>query len=165
MGRSWRYEQGKQVIKEVFGLEVIEMAHTLSGSEYVDRQPKERADDLMEAFKDNSIKAIFNCIGDDNRIRLLPCVGLGIIEKNPKILIGHSDTTIGHLMCFKAGLSSFYGPSLLAEFAKNGGMFEYAKNCVQKMLFETDVGGEIKMSWNLGSEYLHCDYELCHQRR
>ena len=81
-----------------------------------------------------------------------------IIKKNPKILIGHSDTTIGHLMCFKAGLSSFYGPSLLAEFAKNGGMFEYAKNCVQKMLFETDVGGEIKMSWNLGSEYLHCDY-------
>ena len=88
-----------------------------------------------------------------------------IIKKNPKILIGHSDTTIGHLMCFKAGLSSFYGPSLLAEFAKNGGMFEYAKNCVQKMLFETDVGGEIKMSWNLRSEDLHCDYELCHQRR
>lgn len=161
----WRYEQGKKVLEEVFGLEVVEMPHTLAGSEYVYKHPKERADDFMKAFQDEGIKAIFSCIGGDDSIRLLPYIDFDIIQKNPKIFIGYSDTTISHLMCLKAGLSSFYGPSILAEFAENGGMFEYTKNSIKQTLFESEIVGELEPSLNWSSEYLPWEYKLRHQRR
>ncbi|MGH0053769.1 MAG: LD-carboxypeptidase, partial [Sphaerochaetaceae bacterium] len=31
----WRYQVGKQRLQDVFGLNVVEMSHTLSGSSYV----------------------------------------------------------------------------------------------------------------------------------
>jgi len=45
---------------------------------------------------------------------------LEVIRANPKVFLGYSDTTISHLVCYKAGLVSFYGPSIMAGFAENG---------------------------------------------
>lgn len=39
------------------------MENTLKGSEFIYNHPEERAKDLMNAFKDPSIKGIFSCIG------------------------------------------------------------------------------------------------------
>ncbi|MGL4338059.1 MAG: LD-carboxypeptidase, partial [Turicibacter sp.] len=50
----WRYEQGKKRLIEEFGLEVIEMPHALKGSTYVYEHPEKRAQDLMEALKDQT---------------------------------------------------------------------------------------------------------------
>lgn len=36
-------------------------------------------------------------------------------------------------MCLKAGISSFYGPAILSEFAENVNMFEYTKYWVNKV--------------------------------
>ena len=32
---NWRYQQGKQRLEKLFGLKVVEMAHTLKGASYV----------------------------------------------------------------------------------------------------------------------------------
>ena len=40
----WRYNQGKERLQEEFGLEVIEMEHTLKGSEYLYNHPEKRAE-------------------------------------------------------------------------------------------------------------------------
>jgi muramoyltetrapeptide carboxypeptidase LdcA involved in peptidoglycan recycling len=58
--------------------------------------------------------------------------------------MGYSDTTISHLICYKAGLVSFYGPSIMAEFAENSGMFPYMVESVGKTIFSSDVIGEVK---------------------
>lgn len=58
----WRYKVGKFRLEEEFGLKVIEMENTLKGSEYIYNNPKARAKDLMDAFKNPDIKAIFSCI-------------------------------------------------------------------------------------------------------
>ena len=60
--------------------------------------------------------------------------------------MGYSDTTISHLMCYKAGLVSFYGPSILAEFAENGGIFPYIVQSLRQTLFSSKGIGEIKPS-------------------
>lgn len=52
-------------------------------------------------------------------IRLLPYIDFAVIRRHPKIFMGYSDTTVNHLMCWKAGLSSFYGPAVLSDFAEN----------------------------------------------
>jgi len=153
----WRYEQGKQRLKDVFGLEVVEMPNTLKGSEYLYDHPEKRAEDLMQAFKDNSIKGIFSCIGGDESIRMLPFIDFDNIKNNPKIFIGFSDTTISNFMCLKAGLSSFYGPALLSDFAENVEMSDYTVYWLKKVLFTDEVIGKIEQSPTWTSEYLAWD--------
>lgn len=113
----WRYQQGKARLETRFGLRVVEMPHTLAGTAYAYEHPQERAADLMQAFTDPCIQAIFCCIGGEETIRLLPYIDFAVIRRHPKIFMGYSDTTVNHLMCWKAGLSSFYGPAVLSDFA------------------------------------------------
>lgn len=153
----WRYNQGKKRLEEEFGLEDIEMEHTLDGSEYLYNHPEKRAEDFMNAFKDNSIKGIFSCIGGEESIRLLSFIDFDVIKENPKVFIGYSDTTVSHIMCLKAGISTFYGPAILSEFAENVKMFDYTKHWVDKVLFNKDKIGEIHSSDIWTSEYLQWD--------
>ena len=60
--------------------------------------------------------------------------------------MGYSDTTSNHFMCLHAGLSSFYGPIIMAGFGENGGLHETLKNSIQKTLFENKAIGQIKPS-------------------
>jgi muramoyltetrapeptide carboxypeptidase LdcA involved in peptidoglycan recycling len=142
----WRYEVGKKRLQEEFGLQVIEMPNTLKGSEYIYNHPEKRAEDLMAAFADPSIKGIFSCIGGTESVRLLPFIDYDVIRNNPKILIGYSDTTVAHFICQKAGISSFYGASILAEFAENVQMHDYTKYWVQKTLFDNTPIGKVEAS-------------------
>jgi len=141
-----RYQVGVQQLEKEFGLEVVEMPNTLRDANWLAQNPKARADDLMQAFADPSIKGIFATIGGDDSIRLLPYLDLNVIRDNPKIFMGYSDTTISHLVCHKAGLVSFYGPSILAEFAENGGIFPYITQSLRQTIFSSEAIGEVKQN-------------------
>lgn len=116
-----RYEAGKRQLEEAFGLKVVAMPNALKSADWVAANPKARADDLMAALQDKSIKAIVSAIGGDDSIRLLPYIDLGVIKNNPKIFVGYSDTTVSHFAFWRAGVTSFYGPSILSGFAENCG--------------------------------------------
>jgi len=139
-----RYEAGKQQLQNEFGLNVVETPHALKDAAWLHNNPEARAEDLMNAFVDPSIKAIISTIGGDDSIRILPYLDLDVIRSNPKIFMGYSDTTISHMVCFKAGLVSFFGPSVMAGFAENCGMFPFMIDSVRKSLFSTAPIGEIK---------------------
>lgn len=130
-----KYYIAKERLEKDFGLTVICMPHALKGSEFVAEHPELRAKDLMEAFSDNSISAIFCAIGGDDTIRILPYIDLDIIKNNPKIFMGYSDTTINHFMMHKAGIVSFYGPSVMCEFGEYVKMFDYTKKAIKDILF------------------------------
>ena len=119
------------------------MPNTLKGSDYLYKHPEERARDLMDAFTNSEIKGIFSCIGGDDSIRLLPYIDFDTIKRNPKIFLGYSDTTVTHFMCLKSGLLSFYGASILAEFAENIRIFDYTEECIKKVLFSSEPLGQI----------------------
>lgn len=138
-----RYEVGKQRLEEIFGLYVVQTKHALKNAEWIYQNPKARADDLMEAFLDPSIKAIISNIGGDDSIRLIPFVDLNIIKNNPKVFMGYSDTTVTHFMCLKAGLSSFYGPAVMTAFAENVAMHDYTIHGIRKTLFSNETIGSI----------------------
>jgi len=139
-----RYQVGVQQLQDEFGLQVVEMPNTLKDADWLRRNPRARADDLMQAFADPSIKGIFATIGGNDSIRLLPFLDLNIIRDNPKVFLGYSDTTISHLVCYKAGLVSFHGPHIMVEFAENGGMFPYMVQSLRQTLFSSEAIGEVK---------------------
>jgi muramoyltetrapeptide carboxypeptidase LdcA involved in peptidoglycan recycling len=162
----YRYQVGVQQLQDEFGLQVVEMPNTLKEEDWLSRNPQARADDLMQAFADPSIKGIFATIGGNDSIRLLPYIDLDVIQNNPKIFMGYSDTTISHLICYKAGLVSFHGPHIMAEFAENGGLFPYMVESLRKTLFSSDVIGEVKPStegWTV--EFLDWADPVHQQRR
>lgn len=125
----------KERLEKDFGLEVICMPNALKGSKFVANHPELRAKDLMDAFSDYSISAIFCAIGGDDTIRILPYIDFDIIKNNPKIFMGYSDTTINHFMMYKAGIVSFYGPSIMCEFGEYVKMFDYTQKAVKDILF------------------------------
>lgn len=139
-----RYQAGKRQLQDTFNVEVIEMPHTFKDPEWISRNPQARADDLMKAFADPSIRGIVSSIGGDDSIRILPYIDLNIIRANPKVFVGYSDTTVTHFVCYKAGLGSMYGPSIMAGFAENGGMFPYMVESVRKTLFSSEAIGAIE---------------------
>ena len=162
-----RYEQGKRQLQATFGLEVVETTHALKSAQWLYDNPSARAQDLMEAFADPSIKAIISAIGGDDSCRILRYVDLEVIRRNPKIFLGFSDSTSTHLLCLKAGLTSFYGTSLLVGFAENGGMFPSQIADIQRTLFSATAVGEVfpnRTGWT--SELLDwSDSSLQHTKR
>ena len=131
-----RYSAGKRQFEEEFGVAVTETAHALRDPDWLARNPRARADDLMAAFADPGVDGIISTIGGDDSIRLLPYLDTNVIRTNPKVFMGYSDTTVTHCACRAAGLVSFYGPSFMAGFGENGGMFPYMVDSVRRTLFD-----------------------------
>ncbi|WJP98075.1 S66 family peptidase [Macrococcus bovicus] len=140
---KWRTEQGIQRLEKVFGLRVKVMPHALKGIEYLYQHPEKRAEDLHQALQDEEVKGIICAIGGYESIRLLPYINFDILRKNPKVFSGYSDSTIQHLMFYRAGVSSSYGPALLTDFAENIAMDEYTVDYIRKTWFSSEVIGEI----------------------
>ena len=139
----YRFEVGKQRLESLFGVQVIPTRHALKSADWLYRNPQARADDLMEAFSDPSIKGIVSTIGGDDAIRLLPWVDFKVIQNNPKIFMGFSDTTVIHFMCLKAGVRSYYGPSVMTAFSENVAMHDYSIQGVRSNLFSNKPLGVI----------------------
>ena len=120
-----------------FGLEPVFMPNALKGIEYLNKNPQARAEDLKEAFRDNSIKGIICAIGGDDTYRLLPYLMedpefLTLVKTKPKLFTGFSDTTINHLMFYKLGMTTYYGPCFICDLADMGkDMLPYTKEYFQ----------------------------------
>lgn len=153
----WRYEQGARRLEQEFGLEVVAMPNSLKGTDYLYENPQARAEDLMTAFKDEQIKGIIANVGGKDCIQLLPYIDLDVIKDNPKIFMGYSDITIPHLLMMKAGVSSFYGPNILTDFAENVEMPSYTADMVKRVLFADETIGEIEPADKWAIEVLEWD--------
>jgi muramoyltetrapeptide carboxypeptidase LdcA involved in peptidoglycan recycling len=154
------YQDGKRQLQEAFGVEVVESRHVLADIPWLAAHPEARAADLMEVLKDPSIHGIISTIGGDDSIRMLPFLDYSVIRDNPKVFLGYSDSTITHFAFLKAGVTSFYGPSLMAGFDENGGLPPYMAESVRQVLFTPspcwlippNSGGWTCASWDWADE-------------
>lgn len=98
---------------EDLGLDIV-MGETVRPlDDYLAGSDLERRADLERFWWDDSIEAIWCLRGGYGSVRLLPDLYLGLIERNPKILIGFSDITGLELGLWKqTGLVTFHGPVL-----------------------------------------------------
>lgn len=138
------------------------MPNALKGSEFVYNHPELRAKDLMDAFKDKTIKGIFCAIGGDDSIRLLPYIDYDVIKNNPKVFMGYSDTTISHFMLNKADVVSYYGPSVMCEFGEYVKMFDYTKEAIENILFKNAENYYVKSSEYWSNEHVSWKEENIH---
>ena len=130
-----KYDIAKQRLEKNYGLHVVAMPNALKGIDYLYKHPEARAQDLMDAFKNSEVKAVFCAIGGEDAIRLLPYIDFDVIKNNPKIFTGFSDTTVNHFMMYKAGLVSYYGLSVMVNIAEYVSINEYTKQAMEQTLF------------------------------
>ena len=143
-----RYEAGKRQLAETFGLRVVEAPNALRDSAWLHAHPQARADDVHWAFSDDDIAGIVSAIGGDDSVRTVPYLDLDLIARNPKVFLGFSDTTVQHLANLAAGIVTFYGPSVLAGFAENGGIHPYTEQAVRAATFTPEPHAlEVAPEW------------------
>lgn len=144
---SHNIEIGVKRLKE-YGLEPVFMPNALKGIDYLKAHPEARAMDLKEAFSDDSIAGIICAIGGDDTYRLLPYLMedkefIESVEKHPKLFTGFSDTTINHLMFYKLGLSTYYGPCFICDLGEIANeMLPYSKKAFESY-FEGNECSEV----------------------
>lgn len=131
-----RYQAGKRQFEEAFGVEIVEMPHTLADAATLAANPEARAEDLHRAFADPDIAGVVSTIGGDDSVRVLPHLDLSLLAANPKVFLGYSDSTITQMALLRAGVVSFYGPSLMAGFGENAGLHDYLSEGVRRTLFD-----------------------------
>ena len=118
---------------------------------------KQRAADMMTAFTDKSVKAIFTVIGGFNSNQILDHLDYDVIRNNPKIFCGFSDITALHGAIYaRTGLETYYGPHYSSIGMKKG--CEYTLEYLQKMLF-SDEPVEVKPSAEWSDDLWFLDQE------
>ncbi len=127
------YEVAKRNLEQTFGVYLIETPNALKLDNWLYQNPEARADDLHWALQNSDVKGLFSTIGGYESVRVLPFIDPDLIRENPKVLLGFSDTTVSHLAFSSAGVTSFYGPSLMAGFADLN-VFPYTETWAKRLL-------------------------------
>jgi muramoyltetrapeptide carboxypeptidase LdcA involved in peptidoglycan recycling len=144
------YENGLKVLKD-FGLVIKEYPTACADSAFLATHPEARANDINDAFADTEVKAIFASIGGDDSVRILPFLNKEIIQSNPKILMGYSDTTTLLTFINQLGLVTLHGPSIMAGFSQAQSLPKSFTEHIHTMLFSPQETLEYK---NYG---VYCD--------
>lgn len=133
---------GLQRLRDL-GLKVKFLPHAQKGLDFIKEHPQARAQDLIDAFADDSIDMILCAIGGDDTYRLLPYLFENDQLKqviNQKVFLGFSDTTMNHLMLHKLGIKTFYGQSFLADICElDNDMLPYSLHYFKELI----VNGKI----------------------
>ncbi|WP_037319382.1 LD-carboxypeptidase [Salegentibacter sp. Hel_I_6] len=113
---------------------------------------EERAQELNNMFRDDTIQAIMALRGGSGAARILDKLDYKAIKNNPKIFIGYSDITAIHLAIYeKTGLVTYHGP--LAVSTWNSFSFDHFKRLLfdkEKITFSnpTDKGDNLVQTKN-----------------
>lgn len=142
---KWQYRLGAERLEKL-GLRVVAAPNSMKGTSYLEKYPEARAEDLMWAFENKTVKAIITNIGGNDSVRLLPFLNPKAITDNPKILCGYSDVMTLHLYCYRHGLATFYGDNLLTTIGEAQMWHPYSEYWFKKALFDSSAIGEIPPS-------------------
>lgn len=84
-----------------------------------------RAAELMAAFADPEVTAVFPARGGTGLLRVLDLLDYKVIRQNPKIVAGFSDITALHLALHsQTGLVTFHSPHPMDGLGRNQGLSE-----------------------------------------
>ncbi|MFO7807277.1 MAG: LD-carboxypeptidase [Candidatus Moraniibacteriota bacterium] len=129
------YESGIKVLEDL-GLNIKEYPSARKDADYLYENPEFRAKDINDAFADEEVKAIFVSIGGDDSVRILPYLNAEMIRKNPKIIIGYSDTTTLLTYFNQLGLITLNGPTIMAGLSQWEALGRKFQEHISTILFE-----------------------------
>lgn len=132
---------------EELGFKVTFGANINVSDQFYSSSITERVGDLHAAFADANVKAILTTIGGLNSNELLPYLDWELIQNNPKLFIGYSDTTSLHnAIRAKTGLVTYYGPCYSAF--KMNELQDYQSQAWMQSMSKTTYQLQPSASWS-----------------
>ncbi len=95
------------------GYKVEVAPHALEWTDYLAGTDEQRAEDLMDAFADDSVAGVLCTRGGYGCARLLPFLDFDQMASSNKALMGFSDVTTLHLALNRRGLPTIHSPMAL----------------------------------------------------
>lgn len=136
-----RIQVAKQQLEQL-GYRVRHRADLFDEVGYLAGSDERRATELMEAFLDPEVKAIFPATGGYGAMRILARLDYNAIRAHPKIVVGFSDTTALHAaLNRRAGLVTFHTPSPQGFFSKPSRRAPLSFKYFDRAVFSTDRRG------------------------
>jgi len=127
------HELAMRRIRDELGLEPVEFAATRTyGS-----SPAERAADLMAAWSDPAIRAVFATIGGEDQITVLPHLDPAVFRADPKPFFGYSDNTNLLNWLWRHGQAGYHGGSTQVHLGRGAGVQAVHLASLRAALFET----------------------------
>ena len=112
---------------------------------YLAGSDEERAEGVMDMFKDDSVDAILNTQGGYGASRVLRHLDFDVIKACPKIFMGYSDTTALLIAIQQeTGLVTFHGPDV-CDLGVNS-KSEYNFEWMERALMHTEPIGKLEMA-------------------
>lgn len=146
------FDLGIKNLKELLGFEIIEMPTARMDPKEIYMNPQIRANDINQCFKDKTIDGIITSIGGYESVRILPYLDTKLILNNPKFIMGFSDATTFLSYLNYLGMTTFYGPSIMAGFAQMKNLpLDFLEN-IKAFLFDNNTPFSYKpyLSWTNG---------------
>lgn len=117
-----RFNQGCETLRKM-GYEPVFEGSIFDRDQYFAGSVERRAREFEQMFLRDDIKAVICVRGGYGSNYLLPMLDLRTIVAHPKILVGYSDlTTIMNWFGDAAGLLTFHGPMVAADFNRPEGV-------------------------------------------
>ncbi len=120
---------------EAEGYRVKMRADLFAADGYLAGTDERRAEELMQAFLDSEVDAIFPGTGGYGSMRIFDRLDFPAIRAHPKVFIGFSDITALHLALNRqAGLVTFHTPNPMWGLGSEEGMNEFSAEYFWKAL-------------------------------
>ncbi|MBS5950368.1 MAG: LD-carboxypeptidase [Clostridium sp.] len=139
------------------GFSIVKGSLTGKSDYYRSGSIKERVEELNSLIRNPNVRCIMSTIGGMNSNSLLPYIDYEAFKKDPKIISGYSDVTAILLGIYaKTGISTYYGPALVASFGELepyvSETYKYFKNI---LMDEIQYPYEVKMPKFWTDEYIN----------
>lgn len=128
------YELGLERLRS-FDLVPVEFPTASKDDDHLYAHPESRAEDVERAFCDPAIGAVVPVIGGNDQVRIVDHLDPGVLRTHPTRFFGVSDNTVLHAALAAAGVVSFYGGTLLTDFAGPDGLHDYTRDHLERAFF------------------------------
>ncbi|GAA0554726.1 LD-carboxypeptidase [Paractinoplanes ferrugineus] len=146
------HELAMQRIRELLELEPVEFPTTRQAA----AAPAARAADLMAAYADPTIRAVFASIGGSDQLTVLPHLDPAPFLADPKPFFGYSDNTNLLNWLWMHGVAGYHGGSTMVHLGRGAGVDPEHLATLRAALFDpTDF--EITPVTRFGDEELSWD--------
>src|ERR1022692_4795775 len=114
-----RFSRGVRALSTALGCEVVIPPDMEAHEGRLAGSGTHRGTVFSNLVRDPSIGAIFTTYGGFNTIDMLAHVDWAALQRNPKIVVGYSDTTALLLAIHaRTRLITYYGPAVLPQFGE-----------------------------------------------
>ncbi|WP_085524667.1 S66 family peptidase [Tuberibacillus sp. Marseille-P3662] len=113
-----RFERSKDFLtNKGFSIEEGHLTKKYDG--YRSGSIQARADEVNHLLRDPDVHCLMATVGGTNTNAILPYIDYEAFRRNPKVIVGYSDTTaLLFALYAQTGIPTFYGPALIPSFGE-----------------------------------------------